>query len=103
MCGLNPDNIRGQAYDTTATMSSGRGGVQGVLRKDVPCAIYTKCNSHKLNLVIASASKLPQIRNCITAVNATFLFFSASQKRQGFLKKVIDIILEDTRTPCAPQ
>ena len=44
--------------------------------------------------MIVSASKLSQIRNCITAVNATFLFFSVSHKRQDYLENVIDIILE---------
>ncbi|KAG1673489.1 repressor of the inhibitor of the protein kinase [Nymphon striatum] len=67
------------------------------LVKDVPNAIYTPCNSHKLNLVIASASKLQQIKNCITEVNETYLFFNASHKRQGFLERVIDIVVARDR------
>ncbi|KAG1714421.1 repressor of the inhibitor of the protein kinase [Nymphon striatum] len=87
----------GQAYDTTAAMSSGNRGLQGLFRRDVPNAIYTPCNSHKLNLVIASASKLQQIKNCITEVNETYLFFNASHKRQGFLERVIDIVVARDR------
>lgn len=99
-CGLNPANVRGQSYDTTASMASNIGGVQGLFRRDVPRAIYTPCNSHKLNLVIASASKLPQIRNCITAVNAAYLFLNASHKRQGFFERVLDIVNgRETETP----
>ena len=73
-------------------MASDNQGVQGLFRRKVPRAVYTPCNSHELNLVIASASKLPQIRNCITDINATYLFFSASHKCQGFFEKVFDII-----------
>ncbi|KAG1672352.1 repressor of the inhibitor of the protein kinase [Nymphon striatum] len=87
----------GQAYDTTAAMSSGNRGLQGLFRRDVPNAIYTPCNSHKLNLVIASASKLQQIKNCITEVNETYLFFNASHKRQGFLERVINIVVARDR------
>lgn len=91
-CGLNPLNVRGQSYDTTSCMSSDNQGVQGIFRREVPRAVYTPCNSHKLNLVIASASKLPQIRNCVTAVNNAFLFFNLSHKRQGFFEKVMKIL-----------
>ncbi|KAK6166338.1 hypothetical protein SNE40_023058 [Patella caerulea] len=91
-CGLNPLNIRGQAYDTTSAMSSGNNGLQGIIKRDVPNALCTPCNSHRLNLVIASASKLQQIRNCITVVNGCFLFLDASHKRQEFLVRIIDLL-----------
>ncbi len=55
--------MRGQSYDMTAAMSSDNRGLQGMFRKDVPNAANTPCDSHKLDLVIASASKLPQIRS----------------------------------------
>lgn len=96
-CGLKVENVRGQAYDTTSAMSSDNRGLQGLFRRDVPNAIYTPCNSHKLNLVIASASKLQQIKKCITEVNETYLFFNASHKRQGFLERVIDIVVARDR------
>ncbi|KAG1704769.1 repressor of the inhibitor of the protein kinase [Nymphon striatum] len=89
--------MRGQAYDTTAAMSSANRGLQGLFLRDVPNAIYTPCNSHKLNLVIASASKLQQIKKCITEVNETYLFFNASHKRQGILERVIDIVVARDR------
>ena len=91
-CGLNPDKVRGQSYDTTACMASDVNGVQGLLRKDVPRAVYTPCNSHRLNLVIATASKLPQIRNSITALNDAHLFLKSSHKCQGFFENVIKIL-----------
>ena len=88
---LQKEYVRGQAYDTTSSMSSEANGVQAKFRTLVPAAIYSPCNSHKLNLAIASASKLVPIRNCITAVNEIFLFFDNSPKRQKFLEKVIAI------------
>ena len=48
-CGLKVENVREQAYNTTATMSSDNRGLQGRFCKDVPNAVYTPCNSHKLN------------------------------------------------------
>ena len=73
-------------------MASDKEGVQGIFRREVPRAIYAPCKSHKLNLVIASAAKLPQIRNCIAAINSVFLFLNKSHKRQGFFEKVLDIV-----------
>ena len=88
-CGLKKENMRGQAYDTTATMSSDANGLQARIRQDVPKAIYSPCNAHKLNLVIANASKLMQITNCVGVVNETYLSFKASPKRQRFFEHVI--------------
>ena len=81
-CGIKKEHMRGQAYDTTSTMSSDTNGLQAKVREVVPMAIYSPCNAHKLNLVIANASKLTQIRNCVTAINEAFLFFYSSPKRQ---------------------
>jgi hypothetical protein len=91
-CGLDLNQVRGQAYDTTSSMSSDANGLQAKFRNLVPSAVYCPCNSHKLNLVIASASKLQQIGNCIAAVNEAFLFFDVSPKRQRFLEKVIGVV-----------
>ena len=89
-CGLNPSNVRGQSYDTTSAMSSANQGVKGLFRREVPRAVYTPSNSQKLHFLIAS--KLPQIRNCVTAVNDAFVFFSLSHKRQGFFEKVMTVL-----------
>ena len=64
-CGLTKENMRRQAYDTTATMSSDANGLQARIRQDAPKAIYSPCNAHKLNFVIANASKLMQLNNCV--------------------------------------
>ena len=80
-CGLDHLNVRGQACDTTSAMASEGEGLQAKFKRDVPRALYTPCHSHRLNLVIASASKLQPIRNCIAAINEAFLFLDNSHKR----------------------
>ena len=60
-------------------------------------AIYSPCNAHKLNLVIANACKLAPIKNCVAAINEAYLFFNSSPKCQRFLEKVIPMTtLTDT-------
>lgn len=74
-----------------------RVGVQKRVRDLSPRAIYVHCNSHVLNLSIASSSKLPQIRNMIDSINETFLFFRNSPKRQHLLERIIENQLPDSR------
>ena len=60
-------------------------------------AIYSPCNAHKLNLVIANACKLAPIKNCVAAINEAYFFFNSSPKCQRFLEKVIPMTtLTDT-------
>ena len=48
-------NCRGQAYDTTASMSSNKKGVQEEIAEHAPDAEYQGCCLHSLNLVICHA------------------------------------------------
>ena len=96
-CKLERKNIRGQAYDTTNSMSSSGNGLQGRIQKDIPAAIYSPCNAHKLNLVIASASKVPAIKNCLTMINEATLFFNSSPKRQRHLEQVVQIMTDGSK------
>ena len=60
---INIKNCRGQAYDTTSSMSSPRTGVLSHIKKHAPDADYQGCCLHSLNLVICSSTKIPAIRN----------------------------------------
>lgn len=95
--GIDVSRCRGQCYDGASAMSSERVGVQKRVRDLSPRAIYVHCNSHVLNLSIASSSKLPQIRNMIDSINETFLFFRNSPKRQHLLESIIENQLPDSR------
>ena len=61
--GLDVQKARGQAYDGSSNMSSQTVGVQALIRQSAPLALYTHCRSHVLNLSIASACKIPEVRN----------------------------------------
>ena len=65
---LNSINIRGQAYDGAAVMSSEIAGVQAKIKETAPLAIFTHCFSHCLNLSIAATSKVQEVRNLIGVI-----------------------------------
>ena len=84
--GFNFANYRGQAYDTTASMSSDKKGVQAEIGKFAPDSEYQGCCLHSLNLVICHASKIPSIQNMIDSSRKLYSFFDNSPKRQKFLE-----------------
>ena len=90
---LNPSNIRGQAYDGAAVMSSEKAGVQAKIKEVSPLAFYTHCYCHCLNLSLASACQVQEIRNLIGTINEAYLFLSNSPKRQRFFEKILEVYL----------
>ena len=56
-------NCRGQAYDTTASMSLNKKGVQAEIAEHAPDAEYQGCCLHSLNLVICHACQIKSIQN----------------------------------------
>ena len=89
------NKARGQCYDGASCMSSNNVGVQARIKQVSPFALYVHCHSHVLNLSIASACKLPTIRNMIDTLNSIFLFFDLSPKRQRFYEKILDSFAPD--------
>ena len=83
--GIDITKARGQAYDGASAMSSYRVGVQARIR-----ALYVHCNSHVLNLSIASSCQIQAIKNMIDTINETFKFFHFSPKRQRFFESILD-------------
>ena len=53
----------GQGYDGASAMSGLFHGVQAIIRKEYPTALYVHYASHSLNLILSTACKLPQICN----------------------------------------
>ena len=82
-------NCRGQAYDTTSSMSSSSVGVQAHIKRVAPDADYQGCCLHSLNLVLCKSSKITAIRNMFDSCQQAYLFFHNSPKRQRFLEHVI--------------
>ena len=84
--------MRGQAYDGASAMASEKRGCQGRIKSLNQLALFTHCRSHVhvLNLSIASACKLPLVRNMIDVLNSVFIFFDSSPIRQRFLETSIE-------------
>ena len=87
--GIDIKSGRGQAYDTTSSMSSARVGVQAHIKRMAPDADYQGCCLRSLNLVICKSSQISAIRNMFDSCQQAFLFFHNSPKRQRFLDHVI--------------
>lgn len=89
-CNVDITKARGQSYDGAAAMSSSRVGVQARIKEASPKALYTHCSNHRLNLSIATACKIPQVRLTVDVINEAFFFFDMSPKRQRFLERVLE-------------
>ena len=85
-------NCRGQAYDTTSSMSSSKKGVQAEIAKCAPDADYQGCCLHALNLAICHACEIRPIQNMMDSCRELYSFFDNSPKRQRFLDIVIDVL-----------
>ena len=93
---LDPTNIRGQAFDGAAVMSSGIAGVQAKIKEVAPLAMYTHCYSHCLNLSIGAACKVQEVRNLIGVINESYLFLANSPKRQSFFELTVKAYLPES-------
>ena len=85
--GLSLDNCRGQGYDGASAMSSKSKGVSGRILQKNPKALYVHCSSHRLNLAVAKACKLPSVMHMLGHAQKISSFFSPSPQRTQFLKK----------------
>ncbi|KAM4772387.1 LOW QUALITY PROTEIN: zinc finger MYM-type protein 1-like [Rhinophrynus dorsalis] len=61
--GIDKTYCVGQGYDGASVMSGRLNGVQARIKKEVPCALYIHCMSHRLNLVIVDTVKNVQAAN----------------------------------------
>ncbi|XP_068762515.1 zinc finger MYM-type protein 1-like [Montipora capricornis] len=87
--GSDSSKWRGQGYDGASTMSGHVSGVQARITSKLPKAkFFVHCRSHCLNLtIVASCSKVPEIRNFMDTFKSITFFFSASPKRKGILSE----------------
>ena len=52
-------------------------------------AYYFHCASHELNLCLSKASKVPQVFNMVSTIQALGIFFKYSSKRRRKLEEAI--------------
>jgi hypothetical protein len=90
--GLDIAFCRGQGYDGASNMSSSNVGVQARIRQVSPLALYSHCQSHRLNLCVVKACSVPQIRNASGVVSEIGKYFRYSGKRQHFFEEVMESI-----------
>jgi hypothetical protein len=95
--GLEVKNIRGQGYDGASNMAGERIGLQALVRKKSPLAVYTHCSGHCLNLVVGGSCTLPVIRNVIDKIKGVCMFFLNSPKRNNLLIEVISKVSHPTK------
>ena len=88
--GLDKANMVGQGYDGAAAMSGERNGVQRHIMEKCPSAVYVHCASHSLNLCLAKAAEVPEIRAAVTLMHEIAVFYTDSNKRLLNLQECID-------------
>lgn len=72
-----------------ANMKSQKKGAASYVLKKLPKAIFTHCDSHNLNLSLASSCKHPEIDNILKTYKAITIFFNCSPKREGLLDYIV--------------
>ncbi|KAJ4946594.1 hypothetical protein JOQ06_024258, partial [Pogonophryne albipinna] len=73
--------LRGQTYDGAANMTGRLQGVQAILRKEQPLAVYCHCGPHCVNLITqAACGASPLVRDAMGLVHELGGFFNQSGK-----------------------
>ena len=79
----------GMGFDGAATFSGKRNGVQSLLKKNSPHALYVHCHCHLLQLAcIQAANHTPGIKRVYTTLTTLWKYFHYSPKRTERLKTV---------------
>ena len=85
--GLDIEFCWGQGYDGASNMSAPN-GVQGLIARQAPNAVYLLCSSHILNLCVVKTCQLPSIKDMNGIISDLSTFFWASNKRQLVLERI---------------
>jgi len=94
-------NCRGQGYDNGSNMSGAYKGVQAIILKWNPFALYSPCACHSLNLCgVCAAECCSEAQTFFGIVQQLYNLFSCSPKRWAILKEIVGFSLHslsDTR------
>ncbi|KAG5864551.1 hypothetical protein JTB14_018773 [Gonioctena quinquepunctata] len=97
---LPPEYCVGFGFGGCSAMTGKDGGVQAILRNKYSRALYFHCSSHKLNVVVNDANKVPEIRNTIAAIKDTINFFMESTVRRIVLPLYHECLVETLEKLC---
>ena len=86
--GLNLEKLFGQGYDGCSTMAGKEGGVQAIIRRKYPKAVFVHCSSHRLNLVVNDLNKVSAVRNTVGTIKSVIVFFRDSAQRRKLVPNV---------------
>ena len=87
-CSISLGNCISQCYDGASIMSGSCTGVQQRIKELAPCAIYTHCCAHRLNLVLVDCSQsLPVVGEFLALLESLYVFMSTSKAHEIFLEK----------------
>ncbi|XP_030072332.1 zinc finger MYM-type protein 1 [Microcaecilia unicolor] len=83
---LDPELCVGFSFDGTSVMSGNQGDVHAVLKRTFRRAIYVHSNSHRLNLVLCTASKAcPSANTFFEILNYLHDFMTDTHRHSRFL------------------
>ncbi|KAL4091527.1 hypothetical protein QTP88_026201 [Uroleucon formosanum] len=75
-------NLVGQSYDGAASMKGSYNGLQSLVKKENPCAVYVWCWAHRFNLVVVDAvSCCIEARDLFGYLETLYDFIGSSKKR----------------------
>ena len=97
--GLDVMMCRSQTYNGAGNMSGKSKGEAAVFRSQTgnESAVYFHYASHELNLRLSKASKVPQVFNMVSTMQALCIFFKYFLKRQ---RKMEETIAEADKEGC---
>ena len=83
---LDLNYLVSQSYDSASVISGCNSGVQILLKKKCPQAIYVHCSAHRLNLVLVDVAKhVREASDFFTLLQALYVLFTASKCHERFL------------------
>ena len=71
--GLDPTNIRGQAYDGAGNMAGSVNGAAALITAQYPLALYLHCTSHCLNVAVVNSVQVTSVRNMMGVVGRVLM------------------------------
>ncbi|XP_025190406.1 zinc finger MYM-type protein 1-like [Melanaphis sacchari] len=75
-------NLVGQSYDGAASMRGSYNGLQSLVKKENPCAVYIWCWAHRFNLVVIDAvGCCIEARDLFGYLETLYDFIGSSKKR----------------------
>ena len=86
---LKLENCRGQCYDGASNMRGCQKGVATQIVKEEPCAIYTHCYGHSLNLACQDAIRgITVLKNVLSMAFELSKLLKYSSKRNAIYQKI---------------